>query len=77
LHAVGETLAAEADRVGEEHLRPDAALVRHLPDADARAITTPTLVFRSGESDVHHTRETSERLAALMPTATVGGAAVG
>jgi hypothetical protein len=29
----------------------------------------PALVFRSGQSDVHHTRETSERVAALLPTA--------
>ena len=44
-------------------------LIPGLPDADTRSITVPTLVFRSGESDVHHTRETTERLAALMPTA--------
>jgi pimeloyl-ACP methyl ester carboxylesterase len=47
----------------------DDELVPGLPDAQARAMTLPTLVFRSGESDVHHTRETSERLAALIPSA--------
>ena len=47
----------------------DDQLIPGLPDADARAITAPTLVLRSGESDMHHTRETSERLAALLPTA--------
>jgi pimeloyl-ACP methyl ester carboxylesterase len=47
----------------------DDELVPGLPDADARAITVPALVFRSGASDVHHTRATSERLAALIPTA--------
>ena len=47
----------------------DTQLIPGLPDADARAITKPVLVFRSGESDMHHTRETSERLAALLPTA--------
>jgi pimeloyl-ACP methyl ester carboxylesterase len=47
----------------------DTQLIPGLPDDDARAITAPTLVFRSGESDVHHTRETSERLAQLLPTA--------
>jgi pimeloyl-ACP methyl ester carboxylesterase len=45
------------------------ALIPGLADNDARAIAVPALVFRSGESDVHHTRETSERLAALLPTA--------
>ena len=29
----------------------------------------PTLVFRSGVSDMHHTRATSEQLAALLPRA--------
>jgi hypothetical protein len=31
----------------------------------------PALVFRSGVSDVHHTRATSEQLAALLPNATL------
>jgi pimeloyl-ACP methyl ester carboxylesterase len=46
--------------------RPDE-LVPGLPDADARAMPLPALVFRSGASDPHHTRETSERLAELLP----------
>ena len=44
-------------------------LIPGIPDADARSVAVPALVFRSGKSDVHHTRETTERLAALMPTA--------
>jgi pimeloyl-ACP methyl ester carboxylesterase len=44
-------------------------LIPGLPDADARKIKVPALVFRSGASDAHHTRETTERLAALLPTA--------
>ncbi len=40
-----------------------------LPDADARALDIPALVFRSGASDVHHTRATSEALAGLLPQA--------
>src|SRR5262245_15522597 len=44
-------------------------LIPGLPDADARKVEVPVLVFRSGASDAHHTRETSERLAALLPTA--------
>jgi pimeloyl-ACP methyl ester carboxylesterase len=43
-------------------------LIPGLPDADARKVRVPVLVFRSGASDAHHTRETSERLAALLPT---------
>ena len=41
-------------------------LVPGLPDDQARAIDVPALVFRSGASDPHHTRETSERLAKLL-----------
>jgi pimeloyl-ACP methyl ester carboxylesterase len=46
-----------------------AELVPGLPDADARAMDLPALVFRSGESDPHHTRATSELLADLLPAA--------
>ncbi len=42
-----------------------------LPDADARGLDIPALVFRSGDSDVHHTRATSEALAAILPKATL------
>ena len=44
-------------------------LVPGLPDDDARALDLPSLVFRSGASDVHHTRATSERIAELLPNA--------
>jgi hypothetical protein len=44
-------------------------LVPGLADDDARALDVPALVFRSGESDVHHTRATSERIAELLPQA--------
>ncbi|HVT64551.1 MAG TPA: alpha/beta hydrolase [Mycobacteriales bacterium] len=40
-----------------------------LSNDDARKIDVPALVFRSGESDVNHTRETSERIAELLPNA--------
>jgi pimeloyl-ACP methyl ester carboxylesterase len=48
---------------------PEDEHVPGLPDADARALGVPALVFRSGASDVHHTRATSELLAALLPNA--------
>lgn len=35
----------------------------------ARALDIPALVFRSGQSDVWHTRATSERLAEVLPQA--------
>lgn len=40
-----------------------------LPDDVARSIRVPALIFRSGESDAHHTRATSEAVAALLPAA--------
>jgi pimeloyl-ACP methyl ester carboxylesterase len=46
--------------------RPDE-LIPGLPDAQTRALDLPALVFRSGASDPHHTRATSERLAELLP----------
>lgn len=44
-------------------------LVPGLADEQALAMTVPILVFRSGESDMFHTRATSERLAAKLPNA--------
>jgi pimeloyl-ACP methyl ester carboxylesterase len=44
-------------------------LVPGLPDADARGLDIPALVFRSGSSDANHTRATSEQVAALLPQA--------
>jgi len=44
-------------------------LVPGLPDAAARAMTMPTIVFRSGESDPFHTRATSEALSKALPNA--------
>ncbi|HET6963401.1 MAG TPA: alpha/beta hydrolase [Acidimicrobiales bacterium] len=47
----------------------DDELVPGVKNAEASRISVPTLVFRSGASDVHHTRATSEALAGLIPTA--------
>ncbi|HVV76389.1 MAG TPA: alpha/beta hydrolase [Mycobacteriales bacterium] len=47
----------------------DDELVPGLSNDEARAVGVPALVFRSGESDVNHTRATSERIAALLPNA--------
>jgi pimeloyl-ACP methyl ester carboxylesterase len=44
-------------------------VVPGLPDTEARRLDLPALVFRSGESDPHHTRATSERLAEVLPNA--------
>ncbi len=49
----------------------EGALISGLPDAAARDFHLPALVLRSGESDANHTRETSERLAELLPEAVI------
>jgi len=50
--------------------RPDET-VPGLPDARCADLAAPTLIFRSGHADPHHTRATSERLAALIPGARI------
>ncbi|CAO5239853.1 alpha/beta fold hydrolase [Frankia sp. AgKG'84/4] len=50
--------------------RPDQP-VPGLSDAEATRIDVPALVFRSGASDAHHRRETSERVAGLLPGGTL------
>jgi pimeloyl-ACP methyl ester carboxylesterase len=44
-------------------------VVPGLSEAEAAAFDLPALVFRSGVSDPHHTRATSERLADVLPKA--------
>jgi hypothetical protein len=44
-------------------------LVPGLPNAQARDFVLPALVFRSGTTDVNHTRATSEAVAAGLPNA--------
>jgi pimeloyl-ACP methyl ester carboxylesterase len=47
---------------------PDASsAVPGLSDTRCAQLRVPTLIFRSGESDPHHTRATSERLHDLIP----------
>jgi pimeloyl-ACP methyl ester carboxylesterase len=44
-------------------------LVPGLSEEDARRLDVPTLVFRSGTTDLSHRRETSEEVAAALPNA--------
>lgn len=47
----------------------DDQLVPGLLNADAQQLSVPTLVFRSGTTDLNHRRETTEELAAILPNA--------
>jgi pimeloyl-ACP methyl ester carboxylesterase len=60
---------ATMERWMEAYCVRDGEHIPGLPDAEARAMDLPALVFRSGESDPHHTRATSETLASLLPQA--------
>jgi pimeloyl-ACP methyl ester carboxylesterase len=55
------------ERWMEAYCPRDDAHIPGLPDAEARALDLPALVFRSGASDANHTRATSEVLAQLLP----------
>jgi pimeloyl-ACP methyl ester carboxylesterase len=44
-------------------------LVPGLANEQAQALGLPALVFRSGASDIHHRRETSEQVARALPNA--------
>lgn len=50
--------------------REDTPMPGVAPEDFAR-LTMPVLVFRSGKSDMAHTRETSERAASLLPNCTM------
>jgi len=47
----------------------DTKLVPGLDDEDVARLNLPILVFRSGSTDINHTRATSEKLAASLPGA--------
>jgi len=44
-----------------------SSTVPGLADEDLTTLDVPTLIFRSGKSDPHHTRATSERIHELIP----------
>jgi hypothetical protein len=57
------------DRWAVAYCPCDDSLVPGLDDADVARLAVPILVFRSGASDMSHTRATSEALAAGLPGA--------
>jgi hypothetical protein len=66
-----ETFCATMQRWGASFLPEPGSPVPGLAPADYQEIELPVLVFRSGESDPHHPRYTSEQVQALLPNATL------
>jgi pimeloyl-ACP methyl ester carboxylesterase len=64
-----ETFLATMERWMAVYCVTDDTLVPGLSDEEAAKLDQPTLVFRSGASDIHHRRETSEKIAAALPNA--------
>jgi pimeloyl-ACP methyl ester carboxylesterase len=64
-----EEFLAVMDRWALAYCPCEDALVPGLDAADIDRLTVPVLVFRSGASDMSHTRATSETLAAGLPGA--------
>jgi pimeloyl-ACP methyl ester carboxylesterase len=63
------TFVATMERWMLAYCPRDDEPVPDLPGAEARALDIPALIFRSGTSDPHHTRATSEALAETLPQA--------
>jgi pimeloyl-ACP methyl ester carboxylesterase len=63
------TFLATMERWMAVYCAAGEALVPGLSDAEAARLDLPALVFRSGASDLHHRRETSEKIAAALPNA--------
>lgn len=66
-----ETFCATMQRWGASFLPEPGSPVPGLKPGDYAKITCPVLVFRSGQSDPHHPRYTSEQVHALLPNASL------
>jgi pimeloyl-ACP methyl ester carboxylesterase len=66
-----ETFCTTMQRWGATYLPEEGSPVPGLTPKDWKKITTPVLVFRSGQSDPHHPRYTSEQVHELLPNSTI------
>jgi hypothetical protein len=64
-----KTFVATMQRWADSFLPKNAAPVPGLSPDELGAFNFPVTVLRSGESDLYHTRETSEALAQMIPGA--------
>lgn len=66
-----DTYIATMQRWGKAFAYSDASPVPGMTEADFAGLTMPVLTFRSGHSDMAHTRETSEWVHRLLPSSTL------
>jgi len=66
-----ETFCDTMQRWGKSFFPEQGSPVPGLVPDDFRNMKMPVLVFRSGQSDPHHPRYTTEEVAALIPNATM------
>ena len=66
-----QQFVATMERWMAAYVASEDELVPGLSTEAARSLDVPALVFRSGASDVNHTRATSERIAAVLPKAEI------
>lgn len=66
-----DTFCETMQRWGATFLPEPGSPVPGLKPDDYKDITLPVLVFRSGQSDPHHPRYTSEQVCNLLPNATM------
>ena len=66
-----ETFCDTMQRWGKSFFPEQGSPVPGLLPDDFRKMKTPTLIFRSGQSDPHHPRYTTEEVHALMPNSTM------
>ncbi|HUD29664.1 MAG TPA: alpha/beta hydrolase [Novosphingobium sp.] len=62
---------ATMQRWGKAFAYSDASPVPGMTEADFAKLTMPVMTFRSGHSDMAHTRETSEGVHRLLPNSTL------
>ena len=69
LHGLSEKFVATLQRWAKAYTYSDTSPVPSMSSEDwARLNGIPTLIFRSGQSDLHHTRRTSEWVHELLPS---------
>ncbi len=66
-----DAFIAQMQRWAAAYTYSPASPVPGISDTEIASLTMPVVVLRSGKSDISHTRQTSELVAAILPNATL------